>query len=54
VSGLVQNLQNVQLATQNEQEHDASHTGANINDIEDRIGKHCALIPVSLLYVFRS
>jgi hypothetical protein len=41
VSGLVQNVQNVHLGAQNEQEHDAPHTGASINDIEGRIGKRC-------------
>ncbi|KDR19806.1 alpha- and gamma-adaptin-binding protein p34-like [Zootermopsis nevadensis] len=37
VSELVQNLQNVQLGAHSEPVHDASVTGANINDIEDRI-----------------
>jgi hypothetical protein len=44
VSELVQNLQNVQLDAHSEQARDAPLPGANINDIEDRIGKHCHLL----------
>jgi hypothetical protein len=43
VSGLVQNLQNVQLGTQNGHEHDAPQTGPSMNGIEGRMGKHCTL-----------
>lgn len=46
VSELVHNLQNVQLGAHSEQSHDASLTGADINDTEDRIGKHYHLLLV--------
>lgn len=46
VCELVQNLQHVQLDTQNKQECNAAHTGASINDIDDRIGKHCSVFVV--------
>jgi len=46
VCELVQNMQNVQLDTQNEQEHGATHTGSSINDIDNGIGKHYSMLLV--------
>jgi len=46
VCGLVQNLQNVHLDTQNKEEHGATHTGSSINDIDNGLGKHCSMFVV--------
>lgn len=46
VCELVQNLQTVHLDTQNKQELSAADSGASINDIDDRIGKHCGMFLV--------